>query len=36
MLINRWAGLAPMLNALEVDIDDNVWISIPANHGAGS
>ena len=32
MLINRWAGLALMLNALDVDLDDNARISIPSNH----
>jgi alkylhydroperoxidase family enzyme len=32
MLINRWAGLALMLNALDVDLDENARISIPSNH----
>lgn len=30
MLINRWAGLALMLNALDVDLDEHARISIPA------
>jgi alkylhydroperoxidase family enzyme len=29
MLINRWSGLALMLNALDVDIDDAARISVP-------
>ncbi|WP_068188078.1 carboxymuconolactone decarboxylase family protein [Mycobacterium sp. UM_CSW] len=29
MLINRWSGLALMLNALDVDLDTNARISIP-------
>ena len=29
MLINRWSGLALMLNALDVDVDTNARISIP-------
>jgi alkylhydroperoxidase family enzyme len=29
MLINRWSGLALMLNALDVDLDANARISIP-------
>lgn len=33
MLINRWAGLALMLNALDVDLDESARISIPTNHG---
>jgi AhpD family alkylhydroperoxidase len=31
MLINRWAGLALMLNALDVDVDESARISIPAD-----
>lgn len=33
MLINRWAGLALMLNALDVDVDASVRISIPVDEG---
>ena len=29
MVINRYAGLALMLNALEVDLDDNARLSLP-------
>jgi AhpD family alkylhydroperoxidase len=29
MVINRWAGLALMLNALEVDIDETARLAIP-------
>ena len=32
MLINRWSGLALMLNALDVDLDENARISIPTTH----
>jgi hypothetical protein len=28
-VINRWAGLALMLNALDVDIDDGARINVP-------
>lgn len=31
MLINRWSGLALMLNALNVDVDESARISIPAD-----
>ncbi len=34
MVINRWSGLALMLNALDVDIDDSARISIPSDRGA--
>jgi len=30
MLINRWAGLALVLNALDVDIDESARIVVPA------
>jgi AhpD family alkylhydroperoxidase len=30
MLINRWSGLALMLNALEVDLDESSRLSIPS------
>ena len=33
MLINRWAGLALMLNALEVDLDESACLSIPTTQG---
>ncbi|MEV6860286.1 hypothetical protein AB0M44_04645 [Streptosporangium subroseum] len=33
MLIHRWAGLALMLNALQVDIDADARISIPPAPG---
>jgi AhpD family alkylhydroperoxidase len=33
MVINRWAGLALMLNALDVDLDDTARISIPRPEG---
>jgi len=36
MLINRWAGLALMLNALDVDLDESARISIPATQGRRS
>jgi hypothetical protein len=29
MLINRWAGLALMINALDIDLDTTARISIP-------
>jgi alkylhydroperoxidase family enzyme len=29
MLINRWAGLALMLNALDVDLDETARLSVP-------
>jgi hypothetical protein len=29
MVINRWAGLALMLNALDVDLDETARLSIP-------
>jgi alkylhydroperoxidase family enzyme len=31
MLINRWTGLALMLNALDVDVDTHARIAIPPN-----
>ncbi len=31
MVIDRWSGLALMLNALDVDIDDNARVSIPSD-----
>jgi AhpD family alkylhydroperoxidase len=31
MLINRWSGLALMLNALDVDLDEHARISIPSD-----
>jgi AhpD family alkylhydroperoxidase len=31
MLINRWSGLALMLNALNVDVEESARISIPAD-----
>jgi|GEM_PF-6309692 len=32
MLINRWTGLALMLNALDVDLDTHARITIPQTH----
>jgi alkylhydroperoxidase family enzyme len=36
MVINRWAGLALMLNALDVELDQTARISIPTAEGTGS
>jgi hypothetical protein len=30
MVINRWAGLALMLNALDVDLDETARLAIPS------
>jgi AhpD family alkylhydroperoxidase len=35
MLINRYSGLALMLNALEVDLDESARLPIPPTHEAG-
>jgi alkylhydroperoxidase family enzyme len=32
MLVNRWTGLALMLNALDVDLDTHARITIPQTH----
>lgn len=36
MVISRYAGLALMLNALDVDLDENARLSIPTTGAAGS
>jgi AhpD family alkylhydroperoxidase len=36
MVINRYSGLALMLNALEVDLDESARLPIPPRHEAGS
>ena len=36
MVINRYSGLALMLNALEVDLDETARLPIPPTHEAGS
>lgn len=33
MLINRWSGLALMLNALDVDLDEDARLAIPSSSG---
>ena len=32
MIIDRYSGLALMLNALEVDLDESARLSIPSRH----
>jgi hypothetical protein len=29
MVVNRWAGLALMLNALDVDLDETARLAVP-------
>jgi AhpD family alkylhydroperoxidase len=36
MVINRWAGLALMLNALDVELDESARMSMPTAEGSGS
>jgi hypothetical protein len=32
MIINRYSGLALMLNALDVDLDESARLPIPSRH----